>query len=816
MNTQAVSRTGEEVRKPLQLTLGIYVDPGVTGELPHELAAEFRVVPIRRLGRGLLVATLSELDKDSLHRLMQRTGKPVATLVCEIPDLDAALAEIYGLTGKRPRLGELLRAEETVSESELQQALERQADEPKPLGRILVELGLISEQELRDMLDRQNAQNPAILPTLVVDAKLASLLPESAAHRYQVLPLLQRDSELIVAAARTLRPDQLSELQSLVGCAVHCVAAVPEELQAALAKFYGRTRKRRLKQLRLGEILIEEGLINHDQLSLALQDQKQHGGKLGEILVRKGFVSEDAVLRAVAAKLDCDFRRFSTSEIDLELSKLLPRRFAEQNQVLVLHRAPNGNEILVAMADPADLNVRDILQDILRSHGLPVRPVLASPSNIQAGIAYVYQSRELLEAAEDMETVQPKQSEDLISTINTPEMKQIVNQILYSAVTEGASDIHFENLENTVKVRFRIDGVLEDRVTSLSKENIANVISIMKVDAGLDITERRRSQDGVFKKRIGRDRFIDFRINVHATPFGEDAVIRILDREKNLLPLEKLGFAEETLETYLCLVENPQGLILFTGPSGSGKTTTLYSTLMYLNQGNKKIVTAEDPIEYVLDGISQYQVNEAIGNTFDDYARRFLRKDPDIILIGEIRDNKTAKACIDAAMTGHLVFSTLHTNDAVGVVRRLQNLGVDPELIADSLLLAVSQRLARRVCGRCMERYEPEPRLIKDFYPKGVPEGQTFVRGVGCESCRLKGYRGRVGLYEFWEVRPRTRSLIAQGANNEEEIREAALNEGMRVLLKDALEKVAAHQTTLEELARVVPIDQRQRYAGRV
>ncbi|GAB4240646.1 MAG: hypothetical protein Kow00109_15810 [Acidobacteriota bacterium] len=815
MNTQVASQGVGETKKPLQLQLGIYVDPAVARELPYAFAAEFRVVPIRRLGRGILVATPRELDKESLHRLMNQTGKPIATLVCEIPDFEAALSEIYGLQQSRPRLGELLRADESVSESELHEALQKQEEQPKPLGRILVELGLISEQELRDVLDRQNAQNPAILPTLVVDSKLATLLPESAAHRYQVLPLLQRDSELIVAAGRTLRPDQLSELQSMVGCAVHCLAAVPEELQAALAKFYGGTRKRRLKELRLGEILIEEGLINHDQLSLALEDQKRNGGKLGEILVRRGFVSEDAVLRAVAAKLDCDFRRFSTSEIDLELSKLLPRRFAEQNQVLVIHRSPNGREVLVAMADPADLNVRDILQDILRSHGLRVRPVLASPTNIQAGIAYVYQSRDLMDAVEEMETVQPKQSEDLISTVNTPEMKRIVNQILYSAVTEGASDIHLENLENTVKVRFRIDGVLEDRVTPVSKENIANVISILKVDAGLDIAERRRSQDGVFKKRIGRDRFIDFRINVHATPFGEDAVIRILDREKNLLPLEKLGFAPETLENYLRLVENPQGLILFTGPTGSGKTTTLYSTLMYLNQGNKKIVTAEDPIEYVLDGISQYQVNEAIGNTFDDYARRFLRKDPDIILIGEIRDNKTAKACIDAAMTGHLVFSTLHTNDAVGVVRRLQNLGVDPELIADSLLLAVSQRLARRVCGRCMERYEPEPRLIKDFYPNGVPEGQTFVRGVGCEACRLKGYRGRVGLYEFWEVRPKTRSVIAQGGN-EEEIREVALSEGMRVLLKDALDKVAAHQTTLEELARVVPIDQRQRYAGRV
>lgn len=331
------------------------------------------------------------------------------------------------------------------------------------------------------------------------------------------------------------------------------------------------------------------------------------------------------------------------------------------------------------------------------------------------------------------------------------------------------------------------------------------------MDSGLDIAERRRSQDGVFKKRIGKDRFIDFRINVHATPFGEDAVIRILDRQKNLLPLEKLGFDDETLRNYQRLVDNPQGLVLFTGPTGSGKTTTLYSTLTFLNEGNRKIVTAEDPIEYVLKGISQYQVNEAIGNTFDDYARRFLRKDPDIILIGEIRDNKTAKACVSAAMTGHLVFSTLHTNDAVGAIQRMLNLDVTPSSLADSILLVISQRLGRRICVQCKQHYEPDPKLIQDFYPKGVPEGMVFYRGAGCEACRGKGYRGRVGLYEFWEVRPEARHIISH-AGNEEDIRNAAVKEGMRLLLMDALIKVEKELTTLEELSRVVSVDQRQRY----
>jgi type II secretory ATPase GspE/PulE/Tfp pilus assembly ATPase PilB-like protein len=261
-------------------------------------------------------------------------------------------------------------------------------------------------------------------------------------------------------------------------------------------------------------------------------------------------------------------------------------------------------------------------------------------------------------------------------------------------------------------------------------------------------------------------------------------------------------------------VENPQGLILFTGPTGSGKTTTLYSTLSYLNQGNRKIVTAEDPIEYTLRGISQYQVNEAIGNTFDDYARRFLRKDPDIILIGEIRDNKTARACVNAAMTGHLVFSTLHANDSAGVVQRLLNLEIPPASVADSLLLIVSQRLARRICVQCREPYLPDAKLVREFFPKGAPQGR-FFHGKGCEACRFKGARGRIGLYEFWEVGADTRNAISHGAS-EEELRELALAEGFRPLLADALEKVKQQKTTLEELSRVVAIEQIRRYAARL
>jgi len=786
-------------------------------DVPLAVALRFRAIPLRRLGKGVILGMDEEPTREVLRDLMEGLGKPVCILPCRLGNVEGLLREIYATGSSRTPIGEMLKADGLITDNDVRQVLHVQERTAKQFGEVLLELGVVSRDELTEVLSKQErGGGPSFLPSLFLDPKLLALLPESAAYRFQALPLVLADAgeTIVLGCGRHLDRDELAELTSTLKMQIRTIPVVADDLRVALEVGYGRLRKRRLKELRLGEVLVEEGLISQEQLTICLNEQKKVRKKLGEILIERAFVGEDAVLTAVAGRLGCEFRRFATSEIDLELSRYLPARFAEQNHVLILNRIGATKDVAVAMADPADLNLRDIVSGILSPNGFKLHPVLASPTNLRAGIAFVYQAKGLVDGEVEVETVSADElSEELVPTGSGPEIKRIVNQLLYSAVTEGASDIHLENQERSVQIRFRIDGVLEDRSTPISKENIASVISILKVDSGLDIAERRRSQDGVFKKRLGKSRFIDFRINVHATPFGEDAVIRILDRDKNLLPLERLGFSESTLETYLRLVENPQGLILFTGPTGSGKTTTLYSTLSYLNRGNRKIVTAEDPIEYVLQGVSQYQVNEAIGNTFDDYARRFLRKDPDIILIGEIRDNKTARACVNAAMTGHLVFSTLHTNDAVGVVRRLQNLDIAPEMIADCLLLVISQRLARRTCFHCRESYPPDRRLVGDFYPRGVPPGVQFVRGMGCEACRLKGYRGRVGLYEFWEVKNATRRLISQGAP-EEAIRDTALSEGFRPLLSDALHKVSEQLTTLEELSRVVSIDQLQRYAA--
>lgn len=797
-----------------EIHVGLYVEPSVLADFPRSVAEEFQVVPLRHLGKGLLLGSSGDPQTQKIRDLTLRLGKPVCLIPCHFGELDEILNSLYGYRPSSRRIGEILQDKRGLEQPELEQALKQQEEVPRKLGEILVELGLVSRNELAEGLVSQDKErSPAVASAVFVDPKVVERVPEPLARRHRMLPLAVQAGQLVVAVEDSHDDVGLAELQSATGLRIRRVLVNRGEVTESLEKVYGRVRRTRLKELRLGELLIEEGLLTQVQLDQCLQDQRTSRKKLGQIVVERGFVTEDAVFRTLAAKLKVEFRRFATSEIDLDLSHFLSPRFAEQNHVLMLSKDESRKRIVVAMADPNDLNLQDILQGIVQQHGYRIIPVLSPSSCIEEGIAYVYAATEVPGLDAVMETVAVShESEDLSSADRLPEIKRIINQMLLTAITEGASDIHLENLENLVHVRFRVDGVLEDRRTPIGKENIANVISVLKVDAGLDIAERRRSQDGVFKKRVGRERFIDFRINVHATPFGEDAVIRILDRQKNLLPLEKLGFSEATLETYLRLISNPQGLILFTGPTGSGKTTTLYSTLSYLNSGNRKIVTAEDPIEYVLSGISQYQVNEAIGNTFDDYARRFLRKDPDIILIGEIRDSKTARACINAAMTGHLVFSTLHTNDAFGVVRRLQNLEVPAESVADSLLLVVSQRLARRICPQCQESGRPDPRLVGDFFPGGVPSGIRLKIASGCPACRGKGFRGRVGLYEFWEVKSEARRMIAREAS-EEEIRRAALAEGARVLLQDAVSKVAAGLTTLDELSRVVPIDQLQRYA---
>ncbi|MDA2937724.1 Flp pilus assembly complex ATPase component TadA [Acidobacteria bacterium AH-259-A15] len=800
-----------------------HLDPDLIRDFPPDVARDFGVIPLSKIAPNtLILAAAEEMSAERLKELGERLDHPIHIVPAPGSDVKALVEDVFeeakedGDSRQEPGLSQ---EPDTSQEADsapraLSHTQETQySDEPKKLIQILIDLGFLTEEELQEHLKEQESRNKSHFDlSPFIEPKILRLVPDSVARKHQILPLAEVESELLLAAASHLDATVVAEIKRLTGLLPKLIITDAEELEASIKECYRRRQHLKAREMRLGEYLLAQGLIDQEQLDTCRREHENSKDKLGELLVRHGYVTEETVFTYLAEQLGCEYRRFSTGDIDLELSRLVSQRFAERNLVLPLALDHQTKVLEVAMAEPYDLRVIDTLKSFVSHRGYQLKPVLSSSANIKEGVAYLYNFRGLIEDQVEMETISDDPEPDrreLVATEDVPKIRRIINQILYRAVVEGASDIHIESLENRVRVRFRLDGLLQERKTQITKDTVRAVVSVFKVDAGLDITEHRRSQDGVFKMRIGADRFVDFRINLHSTDFGKDAVIRVLDTSRNLMPLDALGCPPKMLERYLKLVENPQGLILFTGPTGSGKSTTLYSTLAHLNSAERKIVTAEDPVEYYLEGICQYKVNESIGNTFGEYARRFLRKDPDIILIGEIRDEDTAEACLRAAMTGHLVFSTLHTNDSVGAVQRLRNLGVDPSSVSEALLAVISQRLARRLCRKCRQPYQPEPTMVSLFYPNGPPENGNFVNGAGCPACEYLGFRGRLGLYEYWELNP---EVILAIANEEGDVRTMARRSGLMPLVEDGLQKVQQGTTTLEELRRVLPLDQIRAY----
>ena len=821
-NPQQTSSKDElATEEKVEFQLSVQVDADLIKNFPADVAREFGVLPLGKFGeKSLVLAADEELSPGRLKELRKRLGGQLVHLVPSAgSELRAQLEAVFDGAaggGKQEDRPSVSAPAEKANPEALEYAEQSKYNtEPKKLSEILVDLGFLSEQELKTHLKEQKNKNRRHFdPSSFIDAKVLRLIPEKLAVQHQVLPLSKVLGDLLFATAGYPDASLVSEIRQVTGLMPKLILTDAEDLKAGIKECYERRQYLRAEEMRLGDYLLAQGFIDKKQLDICLREQKTSKEKLGELLVRHGYVSEDVTFVYLAEKMGYEYRRFATGDIDLELSKLISQRFAQRNLVLPLAVNYATKEVDVAMAEPYDLKVIDSLKSLLDHHGYKLKPVLSSPSNLKEGIGYLYNFQGLVEDEVEMETVSldsEHDRKDLVATDDIPQIRRIINQVLYRAVVESASDIHIENMENRIRVRFRLDGLLQERKTPITKDNVRSVISVFKVDANLDITEHRRSQDGVFKMSIGKGRFVDFRINLHTVDFGEDAVIRILDTAKNLLPLEALGCPPKMLERYLTLVENPQGLILLTGPTGSGKSTTLYSTLAHLNSAEKKIVTAEDPVEYYLDGICQYKVNEAIGNTFAEYARRFLRKDPDIILIGEIRDEATAEACFRAAMTGHLVFSTLHTNDSVGALQRLNNLGVDSAIAAEAILAVMAQRLARRICPKCRQHYGPDQALLSLFYPEGRPKDVEFVSGAGCAACDYLGFKGRLGLYEYWELRP---EVVLAIHNDPGKVREIARRTGLMSMVEDGLNKVEQGITTLEELRRVVPLDQIRNYVA--
>ncbi len=571
--------------------------------------------------------------------------------------------------------------------------------------------------------------------------------------------------------------------------------------------------------LRIGELLLKERRITPEQLQEALTYQKAHGGKLGTALVKLGFVRDDDITGLLSKQYGVPSINLAQFDIDQTVVKLIPLETAQKYQIVPLSRV--GATLTIAMTDPTNVFAMD---DIKFMTGYNIEPVVASESAVQEAIQKYYALPKSSEpsaldiaskALDDMPALGDADVEVLeeLDEISVDALARqgeeapvirLVNVLLMSAISKGASDIHIEPYEKEYRVRYRIDGVLYNVMNPSLKFRDA-IASRLKIMSKLDIAEKRLPQDGRIKIRYnddGRSKELDFRVSVLPTLFGEKIVLRLLDRDKLMLDMTKLGFEAEPLSRFETAIQKPWGMVLVTGPTGSGKTNTLYSSISRLNKADTNIMTAEDPVEFNLPGINQVQIKENIGLTFAASLRAFLRQDPNIILVGEIRDFETAEIAVKAALTGHLVLSTLHTNDAPGTISRLMNMGIEPFLVSSSVNLICAQRLVRRVCSNCkQESPTPPPALTKIGYSAEDARTVVPMHGAGCEKCNNTGYKGRVGLYEVMEVTDSMKELILVGASGLE-LRRKALEEGMVSLRMSGLQKIKDGVTTVEEVLR--------------
>ncbi len=549
---------------------------------------------------------------------------------------------------------------------------------------------------------------------------------------------------------------------------------------------------------RLGVLLMRAGIITERQLTDALEVHKATGSPLGRVLVDLGYATQGGILSVMAKQIGIPYIDFSTQRPDANAIAAVPKDLATRYTLMPVEIV--GDELVVAMADPQNVLALDDLRIIT---GYEIKPAISTKDDIVAAVNEFYKVATTMsdDDLDGSESIQSMSLEDLTEVTDEAPIVKLVNYIINKAVADRASDIHIEPQEKDLRVRYRIDGVLHEMMRS-PKGTQAAILSRFKIMADMDIAETRKPQDGHCALTIGGHK-MDFRVSTLPTVYGERVVLRILRKDNILLRLSDLGFLPGSLERFESSFRKPYGAILVTGPTGSGKSTSLYAAINVLNEPGKHILTAEDPVEYRLPGVNQIQTNVKAGLTFARALRSFLRCSPDIILVGEIRDQETAKIAIESALTGHLVLSTLHTNDAAGAITRLTEMGVEPFLVASSVDCVLAQRLARRLCPDCKEQYKPAKQVLIDagFPEDNLPE--TLWRGKGCKKCGGTGYRGRLGVHEVMLVSEEIGDLCVKEATAEA-IKDVAVEQGMLTLKMDGLEKVRMGQTSIEEIVRVI------------
>ncbi|MFH1728401.1 MAG: type II secretion system ATPase GspE [Pseudomonadota bacterium] len=560
----------------------------------------------------------------------------------------------------------------------------------------------------------------------------------------------------------------------------------------------------------IGDILLVMAAVTADQLNDALATQKNQEGekkeKLGEILMKKEYITEDDLYKALSYQLNIPFlKNIDVSEIDIELIKKVPISFAKKFKLLPIEKKDNA--ILVAISDPSDFSALDDIRILLESN---IKPVISKYTSILDAINKSYDKATTTDGVMDdlddgLGNINLDEPEDLLDANDEAPIIRLVNSLLYRAAKEGASDVHVEPFEKDVAVRFRVDGALHD-IMRPPKRLQSSITSRLKIMANLNIAEKRLPQDGRIKLKIaGKD--IDIRMNTLPTAYGERVVMRLLDKSNVLIDLKDLGFMEKMYNKILEIIYKPHGIFLVTGPTGSGKTTTLYACLNKIYSVEKNIITVEDPIEYQLQGIGQLQVNSKIDMTFANGLRAILRQDPDVIMIGEIRDTETAKIAVQASLTGHFVFSTLHTNDSFSAVTRLSDMDIEPFLVSSSLVGVLAQRLVRKVCPACALKYNPTDKelAVLGLKQENMKKGYAY-KAVGCKECGGTGYKGRMGIYELLPIDDELRSHILGGTDTIK-LKRSALDRGMYTLREDGADKVANAFTTIEEVLKVTQVD---------
>lgn len=573
------------------------------------------------------------------------------------------------------------------------------------------------------------------------------------------------------------------------------------KIAGRLPERYGTGMDFSRKKVRLGDMLVNNGIISDEQLARALQAQKGTGRKLGEVLVDEGILSEEAIAQALSSQMRIDFVDLRDIKITDEILEMVPVNILKKHKVFPFGYAPdNANVLLVAMADPMDMNAID---DISIITNLQVQPAVTTTRIIMLAIDKYYGQEDVNAALESYSREKglfQEEQEDIISDdVSNSPIVLLVKEMIDNAVRQRASDIHIEPMERQVRIRYRIDGALYEKA-AYSHRLLPAISARIKIIGGMDIAEKRKPQDGRITQVVDRQEY-DIRVSVLPTVYGEKIVMRLTS--KNALTREKsqLGLKPAELIQFDHILRNPHGILLVTGPTGSGKSTTLYTALSELNKEDVNIITVEDPVEANIDGVNQVQVNPKADLTFASALRSILRQDPDIIMIGEIRDRETATIAVQAAITGHLVVSTLHTNSAAGTITRLMDMGIEPYLISDSVVGVIAQRLVRRLCPAC-RKARPATEDEKKMMSRSAAENITIYDPCGCTQCDQTGYRGRIGVYEIMQMTPKLKTIISKTGNSED-IKEQALKEGMHTLHMSAVEYVLDGTTSFHEMMRV-------------